>query len=164
VLRPHDAGFSALLAPDAGEGVQALEGGQVAGLVRALRARADVIVLHLPRCIDDGVRGALESADRILVVVSLDVLAFRDARRVLDLLAGLGLEARTELVINRATRSEVVPQDAEAVFGKRPMAVIRQDRTVPRAQNRGALVIGRSGPAARSVQALARRLAAEVSA
>lgn len=162
VLRSHEAGFSALLAPEPGEALQTIEAGQAGGLVRALRGRGDVIVLHLPRCIDDGVRGALENADRILVVVSLDVLAFRDARRALALLAGLGLEARAELVINRATRSEVVPQDAEAVFGKRPMAVIRQDRAVSRAQNRGELVIGRSGPAARAIQALARRLVAEV--
>jgi Flp pilus assembly CpaE family ATPase len=164
VLRDHEAGFSTLLAPEAGEALEAIEAGQASGLVRALRARGEVIVLHLPRCIDDGVRGALESADRILVVVSLDVLAFRDARRALDLLAGLGLEARTELVINRAARSEVVPQDAQVVFGKQPLAVIRQDRAVPRAQNRGELVVGRSGPAARAVQSLARRLMAEVKA
>jgi hypothetical protein len=52
----------------------------------------------------------------------------------------------------------VVPQDAERVFGLRPSAVIRHDRTVPRAQNRGDLIAGRSGPAGRGVRLLARRL------
>ncbi|MGH2724350.1 MAG: hypothetical protein ACRDI0_08810 [Actinomycetota bacterium] len=44
------------------------------------------------------------------------------------------------------------------MFGKRPVAVIRADRSVSRAQDRGELV--RSGPAARRVAALAGRLAA----
>jgi pilus assembly protein CpaE len=161
VLRDHAGGFRTLVGPAAPDVVRAISADQGTALVKALRDLAEIVVLHLPRCLDDGIRGALESADQILVVVTLDVLAFRDARRALGLLADLGLGNRVQLVINRASRSELVPEDAERVFGLRPIAVIRHDRAVPRAQNRGELVIGRSGPAARGVQALARRLMAE---
>jgi pilus assembly protein CpaE len=161
VLRDHAGGFRALVAPAAPDAAGGFGADQATALVKALKDLAEVVVLHLPRCLDDGIRGALESADQILVVVTLDVLAFRDARRALGLLDELGLGSRVQLVINRAARSEVVPEDAERVFGLAPIAVIRHDRAVPRAQNRGELVIGRSGPAARGVQALARRLMSE---
>jgi Flp pilus assembly CpaE family ATPase len=91
-------------------------------------------------------------------VVTLDVLAFRDARRALDHLRSLGLDAKCRLVVNRAARDEVVPEDAERVFGMAPAAIVRSDRAVPRAQNRGELLAGRAGGAARQVAALARRL------
>ena len=161
VLHGHPGGFRVLLAPGSLEQVGTLTAAQATGLVRTIRSRSGLVILHLPRTIDDGVRGALEACDEILLVVSLDVLAFRDARRALDLLRALGLDGRCRLVINRAVRSEVVPQDAERVFGLRPTAVIRHDRTVPRAQNRGDLVAGRSGPAGRGVRTLARHLLGE---
>jgi pilus assembly protein CpaE len=164
VLRLHAAGFRTLTAPAVPDAVRVIGADRVAALVKALRQLAEVVVLHLPRCIDDGVRGALESADQILIVVTLDVLAFRDARRALGLLADLGLGNRVQLVINRASRSEVIPEDSERVFGLRPVAVIRHDRSVPRAQNRGELIAGRSGPAARGVRALAARLTTEAPA
>lgn len=161
VVQEHPAGFRMLLAPVESRGLPALTAPHVAGMVRVLRSRFDAVVLHLPRTLDDAAVGALEAADDVLVVLSLDVMAFRDARRALDHLSGLGLEGKCRLVINRAARSEVVPADAERVFGMAPLAVIRFDRAVPRAQNRGELVVGRSSRAARSVFNLARRLLAE---
>jgi pilus assembly protein CpaE len=158
VVQEHPAGFRMLLAPEDSRGSPALTAPHVAGMVQVLRSRFDAVVLHLPRALDDAAIGALEAADDVLVVLSLDVMAFRDARRALDHLSGLGLEGKCRLVINRAARSEVVPGDAERVFGMAPVAVIRFDRAVPRAQNRGELVVGRSSRAARSVFTLARRL------
>jgi pilus assembly protein CpaE len=156
VLYAHPRGFHVLLAPQ--DPAQAsLVGPQ--GLARAaevLRSRFEAIVLHLPRSVDAALPG-LEVADEVLVVVTLDVLAFRDAKRLLFYLAGLGLEDKCRLVVNRATRSEVVPEDAERVFGMPPTAVLSQDRSVVRVQNRGEVVSRRSGHLWRQVSALARR-------
>lgn len=157
VLYAHPRGFRVLLGPHDPKG-PCLDPGAVAALAGVLRARWDAAVLHLPRTPDEPTRAALEAADDILLVVTLDVLAFRDARRTLAWLAGLGVGPRCRLVINRAARAEIVPQDAERVFGLSPACVIGVDRSVPRAQNRGELVVGRSGLAARKVQALAEQL------
>lgn len=157
VLHRHAAGFHVLLGP--AEPAEPLADRHVGALVRALRARFDVVLLHLPRTFDAAVRAALQAADDVLVVVTLDVMAFRDARRVLASLDALGLDGRCRLVINRATKADVAPQDAERVFGLRPLAVIGRDRGVARAQDRGELV--RSGAAARKVAALAGWLAEE---
>ena len=161
VLQEHPAGFRMLLAPEEVEGLPPFSPAQVTGMVRVLRSRFEVVVLHLPRALDAGVQAALETSDDVLIVLTLDVMAFRDGRRVWDRLSSLGREGKAQLVINRAVRSEIVPADAERVFGKAPVAVIRFDRAVPRAQNRGELVVGRSGRAGRSLFALARRLLKE---
>lgn len=159
VLYEHPGGFRALLGPSAP--AEPMRADHVARLVRALRSRADVAVVHLARSLDAATRAAFEAVDRVMLVVTLDVLAFRDTRRALDLLTSLGREDAGVLVVNKAARDEVVPRDVERVFGIPPAAVIRRDRAVPRAQNRGELLRRGSGPAVRAVGALARRLLAD---
>jgi pilus assembly protein CpaE len=164
VLQEHPAGFRVLLAPRDPDAMAPITQGQASNLIRALRSRFGMVVAHLPRALDEGVRGTCEAADDVLLVISLDVLAFGDARRALTVFESEGLGDRCSIVVNRAARSEVVPEDAERVFGLRPMAVIRRDRAVPRAQNRGELVVGGSGVAARAVRALAKHLVEKVAA
>lgn len=156
VLYVHPRSFRVLLAPHQPDGDRWIGADEAVALVRALRARFDIVVLHLPRTLDRGIAGALDSADDVLVVVTLDVVAFREARSLLAYLAGRGLDGRCHLVVNRASKGEVVPQDAERVFGLQPLAVIRHDRSVVRAQNRGELVVGRSGSTARQLARLSR--------
>lgn len=157
VLHHHPLGFRILLAPHRPMG-NGLDPTIVTASVRALRARHELVLLHLPRALDEPTRAGLEEADLILLVVTLDVLALRDARRAVEVLRGAGLDHRCRLVLNRVGRGEIVPDDAERVLGLRPVAMIREDRAVRRAQDRGEVVVGRSTPAARRVAALARRI------
>lgn len=159
VLYAHPAGFRALLGPPEPSLAAALPPEYGARAVELLRTEADVIILHLPRALDEACRGALELADEVLLVVSLDVLSFRAAHRALTYLGGLGLTARCRLVVNRASPGDVIPEDVERVFGLRPLAILKHDRTIPRAMNRGELVVGRSGQVGRCLAGLARHVA-----
>jgi pilus assembly protein CpaE len=161
VLHPHPRGFRVLVAPRDPAMPSEIGEGLLATAVRLLRSRHDAVVLHLPRAVDEVTLAGLAVADVILVVATLDVLAFRDAHRLLDFLARRGLRDRCRLVVNRATRAEVVPEDAERVFGLRPSAIIAADRSILRAQNRGELVATRPGRTSRRVAALARDLIGE---
>ena len=161
VVQGHDAGFRVLLGPNTGGSQPPLTPAQVAALARVAGSQFDAVVLHLPRALDPGTVAALGVADVIAMVVTLDVMALRDARRALDVLSAQGLQEKCRLVLNRVLRGEVVPDDAERVLGMPPTAVIRFDRLVPRSQDRGELVVGRSGRAARSVVALANDLLQE---
>jgi pilus assembly protein CpaE len=158
VLYEHPRGFRVLLAPHRPGASDRMEGRHIEAMTALLRRRFDVTILHLPRSLGDRTRSAMAASDVVLFPVTLDVLAFRDARRALDALRDVDLQDRVRLVINRATRSEVVPDDAERVFGLRPTAVIAVDRSVVRAQNRGELLVGRSGRTARRISALARAI------
>jgi pilus assembly protein CpaE len=158
VLYAHPAGFRALLGPPEPSLAAALPAEYAARAVELLRTEADVVILHLPRALDEACRGALELADEVLLVVSLDVLSFRAAHRALTYLGGLGLTPRCRLVVNRAAPGDVVPDDVERVFGLRPLAILKHDRAIPRAMNRGELVARRSGQVGRCLVGLARHV------
>ncbi|HVM10909.1 MAG TPA: hypothetical protein VM638_00350 [Actinomycetota bacterium] len=151
VLYRHPGGFRVLLGP---ADPTALSAEELTATVGAVRTVCDPVILHLPRSMDVA-RGAIEASDLVLVVVTLDVLAFRAAKRALDHLRELGLDRRCRLVVNRAAPAEVAPEDVERVFGMPPVAVLRRDPAVLRAQNRGELLLRRSGPLGRRVRELA---------
>jgi Flp pilus assembly CpaE family ATPase len=162
VLWQHARGFRTLLAPADASGAEIVGLGHYAAAVGILSRSAEVVVLHLPRALDDLARSAMEMADRIAMVLTLDVLAFRHARRALDVLSRTGLEDRCDIVVNRVGRSELLPADVQRVFGRTPLAVIPSDRAVSRAQDRGRLVSPRSRTG-RTVSRLAERLLGEAS-
>jgi pilus assembly protein CpaE len=154
----HPAGFRALLAPEP-EPAGGLGPEEVAAVVGAAAGAADVALLHLPRAVGAGVRPALDVVERLFLVVTLDVLAFRAARRALDRLEALGVADRVEVVVNRAARAELTPGDVEPALGRAPVAVLPRDGQVAPAQDHGRLLPlrGRTG---RALLRLARRVEA----
>jgi pilus assembly protein CpaE len=154
ILWRHPKGFGALLAPGEEQLSPTVGAETYRAAISAARRSCDVVVLHVPRALDVVARAGLEMADRVLVVLGLDVLSFRDAKRAIDVAA---LEGRCAFVVNRATRSEVTPRDVERVFGERPLAVIPSDRAVASAQDHGRLLPMR-GRVGRALDRLARRL------
>ena len=153
VLWEHPSGFSALLAPaEPMPNLRASEPYRAA--IAAVRAMCDLVILDVPRALDEVSAAGLESANRVVVVLGLDVLSFRDAKRAIEV---AGLEDRIDFVVNRAGRSEIVPRDVERVFGRPALAVIPADRTVTSARDHGRLVPMR-GRVGRAIERLARRL------
>ena len=122
--------------------------------LEALAKRSDVIVLHLPRAVDEITRAGVDAADRVVVVLTMDVLSFHGAKRVL---LAFGDDDRFAFVVNRASRSEIVPGDVGRVFGRQPVAVIPLDKAVVAAQDRGRLLPAR-GRCGRAIGRLARYL------
>ncbi len=157
VLWRHPAGFDVLLAPPRTTTVEAVTGPVYRAAVPVLASNHDVVVLHLPRAIDATSVAALQVSGHVLVVLTLDVLAFRAVRRSVEVMRGIGVDDRVSLVVNRATRSELSPKDVARAFGRAPVAVIPADRRVAAAQDRGQLLRGRGG-AMRPLRRLANRL------
>jgi pilus assembly protein CpaE len=135
----HRAGFGVLLAPAPHRATE-VEGAGLVGVIEAAAAARDVVIAHLPRAIDPLVRSVLACSDRLLEVISLDVLSFRATTRALGALGPLGVEGRVSFIVNRATRGEIVPGDVQRVFGAAPIAVVPVDRSVGRAQDHGRLL------------------------
>ncbi len=152
----HPAGFRALAAPDP-ERAGNVTPGDLAAIVRVAASSCDAVVVSLPRELGGLTVAGLESADRVLEVLSLDVLSFRAATRAIEVVTPLGLRAHIGFVVNRAGRSEITPGDVERVFGAVPMAVVPADRAAPRAQDRGRLVPPK-GRVGRAFGMLAERL------
>jgi cellulose biosynthesis protein BcsQ len=150
VVWRHALGFDVLLAP--GDGTTRVRGEDYRRAIAAGRRLCDVVVLHVPRALDELAHAAFEAADRVLVVLGLDVLSFRDAKRAID---AAGLEDRCAFVVNGAARSEISPRDVERVFGRPPLAMIPSARAVRSAQDRGRLLPAR-GRVGRALDRLAR--------
>jgi Flp pilus assembly CpaE family ATPase len=144
----HDAGFDVLLGPTADDR-EIVDDGLLRTVIGLAAASAEVVVLHLPRELSPTTRWCFEQADRILQVLTLDVLSFRAASRALEALSPLALGSRVGFVVNRAARSEITSGDVRRVFDHDPLAVIPSDGAVPRSQDHGKLApargrIGRS--------------------
>ena len=154
-LHSHPSGFRVLLAPAQVTSETAIAPEAIPGLISALRSRFAAVVLHLPRAADESVRAAIEEADHVLLVVTPEVPAIRSGKRLLEHLRSAGLARSVRLVVNKAGRGEVVPEDAELVLEVPLACVIDSDRIVQRAQNRAELVIGRKGRLSRRISRLA---------
>jgi Flp pilus assembly CpaE family ATPase len=155
----HDGGFDVVLGPTRGDG-SVVSDDALRVVVGLAAASADVVVLHLPRELSSVVRWCLEQADRIVEVLTLDVLSFRASSRALETLASLALRPRIGFVVNRAARGEITPGDVRRVFDDDPIAVVPADASVPRLQDHGRLAPAR-GRVGRAFDRLAERLSAE---
>ena len=154
LLWPHPDGFRVLFGPADVQVAERVTARDIGPVLEAVRSAADVVVVHVPRGMDDTVRLGLGLADVVVMVLGLDVLSFRAAKRVVD---ATGLDDRCSFVVNRATRREISPDDVKRVFGRSPVAVIPVDRRVPAAQDHGRLLSARRR-AGRSVDRLATKL------
>jgi len=117
----------------------AVEEGILRTAVGLAAASAEVVVVHLPRQLSGFTRWCLEQSDRVIEVVSLDVLSFRAASRAIEILAPLGIDDRFGLVVNRAARSEITPGDVRRVFEREALVVLPFDGAVGRLQDHGRL-------------------------
>jgi Flp pilus assembly CpaE family ATPase len=160
-LWTHPAGFRVLLAPPP-EHASAIEPVHLRRIIDLAATSSDVVLLHVGRTIDGLGRAGLETADRIVEVLSLDVVSFRGAKRDLDTLRPLGRSETVGFVVNRAARAEITPADVERVFGCEPLAVVPFDRSVSHAQDHGRLVSTR-GRTSRAFERLVKRLEESVS-
>jgi Flp pilus assembly CpaE family ATPase len=155
----HDAGFDVVLGPNGTDGVSG-DDEVLRTVIGLAAASAEVLVLHLPRDLSSTTRWCLEQADRIVEVLTLDVLSFRAASRALEALSPLALGSRVGFVVNRAARSEITPGDVHRVFDGDPLAVVPADPSIPRLQDHGKLAPTR-GRVGRVFDRLAERLIAE---
>jgi len=160
VLWGHPDGFSALLAPEP-EAAQRVRPADYHAVLSVLPSAADSVVLAIPRSIDEIARVGLDVADRVLIVLTLDVLSFRDAKRLLERLGALGFAQRIDFVVNRSARAEITPRDVERVFGSDAVAVLPADAGVRASQDRGRL-LPRRGRMGRAFGRLVARLEGDV--
>jgi pilus assembly protein CpaE len=109
-------------------------------VVDAASAAAGAVVLHLGRSLDPLTLAGIEVADRVVEVVTLDVASFRAASRAIEGFAHRRPGRSTDVVVNRATRSEIVPGDVRRVFGEPALAVLPQERAARSARERGRLL------------------------
>ena len=129
----------------------------IAQLLQFLRQHYGAVVLDGLRSFDDVSVAAVDASDQIvLLVVTQEVPAVRDARRCVGLFKRLGSEGKLKLVVNRYQKvNEINLAVIAETVGLPVAATIANDYpAVIRAVNKGVLLRddGRRSPVARDIE------------
>ncbi len=160
-LTPCSDKLSLLAAPNDPEDAEDMRPERVVEVIDILRERYDYVVLDLPHTFDAVTIAALDQADEILLVLTLDILAARAAQRALAIFGRLGYSRqKVRLVLNRRSKqSDLELQHIERYLGERITNFISDDyRTVVNSINVGQPLAASS--ASSTVVAELKRLAA----
>lgn len=162
-LTQHSKNVSLLAAPLTAESAEDIEPRHVYEVMELLRERFDQTIIDTPHSFDAVTISALDHADQILVVLTLEIHAIRSTRRALEIFDRLGYpRKKIRLVVNRwAKNIELDQKQVEDFLGERVVGFIQSDyRAAVNSINLGQPII-QSAPASK-VTADLRALAAKL--
>lgn len=159
------SGIKVLLAPQRPEMADMVTGELLRRTITLLRERNEYVIVDTWSALDERVLTALEIADKILLVLSLELSSIKSAKVFLEVADLLRFPPQNvKLVVTRSTAATGVSlADVEAALG-RPIDVrIPSDERVARSINEGdpLMLAARNTPVAQSIGELARRIVAE---
>ena len=129
ILYEHASGVRILASSPNIEDSELISGAHVERLLGLLREEFDWVVMDVSRNWNDSTVRALDLADQILVITSLDVPTLHHAKKHLELLNRLGHhEDRVKTVVNRRSDIDAVSdKDFTSFLGRTPSAAIPND-------------------------------------
>lgn len=138
-LIPHDSGVKLLAAPLRIEDAELVTAEQVEKIVMILRQSFDYIIIDSPPYFSDTLIAALDTAIQIIVIMSLEMQAVKNAKLTLNLLDTLHHSGKTKLLINRSAKLfGINVRDVEKTLDFMVADVIPNDwNTVVNATNKG---------------------------
>jgi pilus assembly protein CpaE len=157
-LLKHASGIHVLSQAHRVEDSDRVDPALAGSLLHFLRRHYDVVVVDGLRSFDDVSLAAVDASDQILLVLSQEVPAVRDARRCAHLLRRLGHEPKLRVIVNRFQRHlEITPEVIAETVGVPVSATLSNDYpTVVRCVNKGILLVDDAprAPITRDLQAV----------
>jgi pilus assembly protein CpaE len=128
-ITPHSKNVSLLAAPTKAESAEDIEPKHIYELMELLRLRYDNVIIDTPHNFDSVTISALDHADQILVVLTLEIHAIRSTRRALEIFDRLGYSRKkVRLVVNRFSKNiDLDQKQVEDFLGERVIAFIQSD-------------------------------------
>jgi pilus assembly protein CpaE len=128
-ITPHSKNVSLLAAPTKAESAEDIEPKHIYEVMELLRQRYDNVIIDTPHNFDSVTISALDHADQILVVLTLEIHAIRSTRRALEIFDRLGYpRKKVRLVVNRWSKNiELDQKQVESFLGERVVAFIQSD-------------------------------------
>jgi pilus assembly protein CpaE len=129
LITSHSANLALLAAPLETHETEQIEPDHVTEILHLVSQRYSRIVLDLPHTFDPITIAALDMADEILLVMTLDIPGIRATKRALDVLDRLGYaRSRIHSVVNRWTKnSDVELQKVQAHLGEQFIGFVPND-------------------------------------
>ncbi len=159
------SGIKVLLAPQRPEMADMVTGELLRRTIGLLRERNEYVVVDTWSTLDERVLTALEAADKILLVLSLELSSIKSAKVFLEVAELLRFPPeKIMLLVTRANAATgVTVADVEATLGRSVDVRIPADERVARSINEGdpLTLSARNTPVAHAISDLARRLVAQ---
>jgi pilus assembly protein CpaE len=129
LMTPGPAGMLLLPSSDRPEVQDLIEANAASAILSQLRAHFNYVVIDLEHYLGERTIGALDAADKIVLVTQLSVPALRSTQRTLNLFNRLGYApAKVAVVVNRSNaESPLSIGDAETVLGRPITAKLPND-------------------------------------
>jgi pilus assembly protein CpaE len=158
-LLRHASGIHVLAQSHRIEEADRVDSAAVSSLLQFLRQHYDAVVIDGLRTFDDRALAAIDAAEAVLLVVTQEVPAVRNARRCVELFRRLGHDEMLKLVVNRYHKAAEITVDVVGETAGIPVAaMISNDYSaVVRAVNKGVLLMEAApkSPVTREVEGLA---------
>ncbi len=128
-LTHHSPNVSLLAAPIKAESAEDIEPKHIYEVMELLRQRYETVIVDTPHSFDAVTISALDHADQILVVLTLEIHAIRSTRRALEIFDRLGYpRKKIRLVVNRWSKNvELDQRQVEGFLGERVVGFIQSD-------------------------------------
>lgn len=128
-ITPHSKNLSLLAAPTKAESAEDIEPKHIYEVMELLRQRYENVIIDTQHNFDSVTISALDHADQILVVLTLEIHAIRSTRRALEIFDRLGYpRKKVRLVVNRWSKNiELDQKQVEDFLGERVVAFIQSD-------------------------------------
>lgn len=142
---------SLLAAPIKAESAEDIEPRHIYEVMELLRQRFDTLIIDTPHSFDAVTISALDHADQILMVLTLEIHAIRSTRRALEIFDRLGYpRKKVRIVVNRWSKNiELDQKQIEDFLGERVVGFVQSDyRAAVNSINLGQPLI-ESAPASR---------------
>lgn len=132
-------GVKVLAAPNKPELAELVTAEGIEKVLKVFTKNHDYILVDTPPVFSDTTLVALDMADRILLVASLELPTVKNIKRGVDVLKSLGLLPKARLILNRATGSwGIEPEDVEKVLEMKIEAQLPSEgKLVIQSVNRG---------------------------
>jgi pilus assembly protein CpaE len=142
-LEQHESGIRVLAAPDDPEQADAIEAFHVANVIEAARSKFDYVIVDTPTALSEGVLVALEQADQIFCLATLDLPSVRNLGVMLNTLKKLKVPVeRVTLLLNKVEPDVGIDvARVEQYFPQGFSMVIPYGREVNRSLNMGQPVL-----------------------
>lgn len=150
----HSSGVAVLTQIGKVEEADQIKAAQITELLNVLRTHYDRVVVDGVRGFDEISLAALDASQHLLMIITQDVPAVRNAQRCLDLFGRLGYDHhKVKLILNRYQRASKITVDVIADTLRLPVArtICNDFVSVIDAINRGVLLL-EAAPRARLTQ------------
>ncbi|WP_404850689.1 AAA family ATPase [Dietzia kunjamensis] len=146
-LTQHQTGLYAVCGPTSPADADDITAADVAQLLQTLASEFRYVVVDTAPGLDDHALAAIDQADELVTLTSLDVPGVRGLRKELNILRDLGLNLeKRHVVVNFADpRSGLTKADVEATIGTGVDLVLPRSKAVPVSVNQGVPLLQSDG-------------------